>query len=150
MSVSVLLSQLTSLVEKPEQLRGRLQRTYPTSDQWHTLSDLSSKLSNAATKLREEVRELKESREKRAWQESEKYRSNAQLAKGNLFAKGRLPHPAVFRRNVTTIFLGPKDSTFDSEDTKFRKEATRRRCQIIRSLDSDGLISWAIAYAPTT
>ena len=47
------------------------------------------------------------------------------------------------------IFLGPKNSTFDSEDVKFRKESTRRRCEIIRGLSLDGIISWAIAYAPT-
>lgn len=46
-------------------------------------------------------------------------------------------------------FWGQKTSTFDSEDVKFRKESTRRRCEIIRGLCPDGIISWAIAYAPT-
>ena len=34
-------------------------------------------------------------------------------------------------------------------DVKFRKESTRRRCEIIRDLSPDGIISWAITYAPT-
>jgi hypothetical protein len=109
---------------------------------------LSSKLADAATKLQEEIRMLRESRTERAWQESEKHRSHAQLARGDLFAKRRLVQLAVFRRNIVTIFLGPKDSTFDSEDTKFKKKSTRRRCVTIRGLSPDEVISWAIAYAP--
>lgn len=149
MSVTVILSQLTTLVEKSEQLRERFRKVYPTIDQWNTLSDLSSKLADAVTKLQEETRLLRESRTERAWQESEKHSSHAQSARGDLFAKGRLAQSAVFRRNIVTIFLGPKDSTFDSEDTKFKKESTRRRCEKIRDLSPDGVISWAIAYAPT-
>ena len=92
---------------------------------------------------------LKESRAKEARQESEKHRSYAQLAKESLFAKGRLPQPVIFRRYIIMVFLGPKDSTFDSEDMRFRKEATRRRCGTIRCLHFDGMILWALAYAPT-
>jgi hypothetical protein len=143
MSATVVLSQLKALVEKSEQLRGK------TNEQWNTLGDLSSNLLEVATKVHEEVRVLKESRTERAWQESEKHRSYAQLAKGDLFSKERLPQSAVFRRNIVMVFLGPKDSTFDSEDVKFRKDSTRKRCEIIRGLSPDGVISWAIAYAPT-
>ena len=149
MSATVALSQLTALIEKSEQLRGKFRKIYPSDQQWNTLGDLGSKLSDVAVKLQEEIRVLKRSRTERAWQESEKHRSHAQLARGDLFAKGRLPQSAVFRRNILMIYLGPKNSTFDSEDVKFRKESTRRRCEIIRGLSPDGIISWAIAYAPT-
>ena len=149
MSASVALSQLAALIEKSKQLRGKFQKMYPSDEQWQTLGDLSSELSDVAVNLQEEIRVLKRSRTQRAWQESEQHRSHAQLARENLFAKGRLPQSAVFRRNIIMIFLGPKNSTFDSEDAKFRKESTRRRCDIIRGLSSDGIISWAIAYAPT-
>ena len=149
MSATVVLSQLTTLVEKSEQLRERFRKIYPTVDQWNTLSDLSSRLADAAKRLQEETRMLRELRPERAWQESEKHRSHAQSVRGDLFAKGRLAQSAVFRRNIVMIFLGPKDSTFDSEDTKFKKESTRRRCEAIRGLSPDGVISWAIAYAPT-
>lgn len=149
MSATVVLSQLTTLVEKSEQLRERFRKIYPTIDQWNTLSDLSSKLAAAATKLQEEIRMLRESRIERAWQESEKHRSHAQSARDNLFVKGRLTQLAVFRRNIVTIFLGLKDSIFDSENIKFKKESTRRRCETIHGLSPDGVISWAITYAPT-
>ena len=149
MSATVVLSQLTTLVKNSEQMREKFHKVYPTIDQWNTLSDLSSKLAGAATKLQEKIRMLRESRTERAWQESEKHRSHLQSARGDLFANGRLAQSAVFRRNIVTIFLGPKDSTFDSENIKFKKDSTRKRCVTIRGLSPDGVISWAIAYAPT-
>jgi hypothetical protein len=32
---------------------------------------------------------------------------------------------------------------------KFRKESTRKRSELIRGLSPDGVISWALAFAPT-
>lgn len=100
-------------------------------------------------RAQDEIRVLKESRTERAWKESEEHKSYAQSSRGNLFAKGRLKQSAVFRRNIITIFEGPKDSRFDPEDVKFRKESTCKRCELIRGLSPDGVISWAMAFAPT-
>lgn len=47
------------------------------------------------------------------------------------------------------MFEGPKDSKFDSEDIKLRKESTRKRSELIRGLSPDVVISWAMAFAPT-
>jgi hypothetical protein len=149
MSATTVLSQLKGLLEKTEQLKAKFCKVYPTNDQWDTLSDLSLRLSEAAKMVQDEIRVLKESRTERAWKESEGHRSNAQSSRGDLFAKGRLKHPAVFRRNIITIFEGPRDSRFDSEDVKFRKESTRKRCELIRGLSLDAVISWALAFAPT-
>jgi len=148
-SVAVVLSQLKSLLRKTEQLKGKFSKVYPINDQWDTLSDLSLKLSEATKVVQDEIWVLKESRTDRAWKESEAHRSKAQSSRGDLFAKGRLKQPAVFRRSIITIFEGPKDSKFDSEDTRFRKESTRKRCELIRGLSPDGVVSWAFSYAPT-
>jgi hypothetical protein len=149
MSATIVLSQLKSLLEKTEHLKGKFSKVYPTNDQWDTLSDWSLKLSGAAKAVQDEIRVLKESRSDRAWKESEEHRSKAQTCRGDLFAKGRFKQPVIFRRNIVTIFEGPKDSTFDSEDMKFRKESTRKRSELIRGLSPDGVISWALAFAPT-
>ncbi|XMA19895.1 hypothetical protein WAI453_012686 [Rhynchosporium graminicola] len=121
MSTTIVLSQLNSLFEKTEQLKGKFSKVYPSDKQWDTLSDLSLKLSVAATAVEVEIRVLKESRSERAWKESEQHRFKAQSSRGDLFAKGRLKQPVIFRRNLVTIFEGPKESRFDSEDVKFRK-----------------------------
>jgi hypothetical protein len=149
MSATTVLSQLKTLLEKTEQLKGKFSKVYPTDDQWDTLSDLSLKLSEASKAVQDNIRVLKESRSERAWKESEEHRSKAQSSRGDLFAKGRLKQPAIFRRNIATIFEGPKDSKFDSDDVKFRKESTRKRCKLIRRLSPDGVISWALSFAPT-
>jgi hypothetical protein len=113
------------------------------------LTELSLSLSEAAKKVEDEIRMLKESRSERAWKESQEYRFNAQSLRGDLFAKGRLKNPHIFRRNIVTIFEGPKHLKFDTEDLKIRKESTRNRCKLIRGLSPDGVISWAVAFAPT-
>lgn len=69
--------------------------------------------------------------------------------RGDLLTTGRLRHSAIFRRNISLTFGGQKESIFDSDDTKLRKECTRKRCEIIRGLSPDAVVSWAIAYAPT-
>lgn len=78
---------MTALIEKSEQLRGKFRKIYPSDEQWNTLGDLSCKLSDVAVKLREEIKMLKRSRTERAWQESEKHRSHAQLARGDLLQR---------------------------------------------------------------
>jgi hypothetical protein len=149
MSATIVLSQLKGLLEKTEHLKEKFSKVYPTNDQWATLSDLSLKLSEAARAVQDEIRVLKESRSDRAWKESAEHRSKAHSCRGDLFAKGRLKQPVIFRRNIITIFEGPKDSKFDSEDAKFRKESTRKRSESIRGLSPDGVISWSMAFAPS-
>ncbi len=149
MSATTVLSQLKSLLEKTEQLKGKFSKVYPTDDQWDTLSNLSLELSEASKAVQDNIQVLKESRTERAWKESEEYRSKAQVSRGDLFAKGRLKQPAVFRRNIITIFEGLKDSKFDSDNAKFRKESTRKRCKLIRRLSPNRVISWALSFPPT-
>ncbi|KJZ70016.1 hypothetical protein HIM_10597 [Hirsutella minnesotensis 3608] len=149
MSAASVLSQLRSLVEKSDHLIPKLDRIYPTEEQWDTLRDLSAKLATTAKTIQQRIRALEESRADRAWKESEELRSHALACKGDILANGRLKQSPVFRRNIVTIFEGPKDSKFDTEDTRIRKATTRQRCVQIRLLSPDGIISWAIAFAPS-
>ena len=149
MSATSVVSQLRTILEKAEQLIPKLGKVYPAEEQWDVLGELSVKLGTTAAKIGDKIRVMKESRAHRAWKESEKLRSQASSCVGDLLANGRLKQPAVFRRNIITIFEGPKDSKFDSEDMKLRKVATRQRCEQIRGLSSDGVVSWATAFAPT-
>lgn len=149
MSASNFLSQLKGLVQKTELLKAKLHKVYPTDQQWNEICSLSEQLASEATETSRQIQTLKESRTKRAWEESARYRSDAQASQGELLAHGRLKNSAVFRRNMITIFEGPKDSKFDSEDVKQRKIATRQRCELIKSLSPDGVVSWSIAFAPS-
>lgn len=149
MSAASVLSQLRSLVEKSNHLILKFERIYPTEEQWDTLRDMSTKLATTATTIQERIRALEKSRADRAWKESEELRSHALACKGDILANGRLKQSPVFRRNIVTVFDGPKDSKFDTDDAKIRKATTRQRCAQIRLLSPDGIISWAIAFAPS-
>ncbi|KAF2105289.1 hypothetical protein BDV96DRAFT_626317 [Lophiotrema nucula] len=149
MSASTLVLQLKGLLVKIEQLQPKLCKVSPTEDQWEDLSSFSGKLTTLAKGVEDEIRVLKKSRTQRAWRESEEHRRNAQSARFELLARGLLKNPHIFRRNIIMIFEGPKNSKFDSEDVELRKESTRKRCELIRSLSPDGVISWSIAFAPT-
>lgn len=149
MSATTVLSQLKGLLEKTKLLKERFPKIFPTDNQWDTLIELSFKLTEATKEVHNEVQIQRESRSERAWKESEQHRLKAQSCNGQLFTTGRLKQPVIFRRNIVTIFEGPKDSQFDSEDTKLRKISTRERCKSIRDLTPDGVLSWAIAFPPT-
>lgn len=149
MSATVVLSQLRLLVERTQGLVTKLSNVHPTNDQWSELDSLSVRLSEAARRVRENAVARKNSHTERAWQESEKHRALARSVKGDLLVNRHLNNPVIFRRNIVLIFEGPKDSSFDSTEIKSRKASTRKRCGTIRGLSADGVISWAIAYAPT-
>ncbi|KJZ68049.1 hypothetical protein HIM_12560 [Hirsutella minnesotensis 3608] len=149
MSAASVISQLRSLVEKAEHLMPKLNKIYPTEEQWCGLYDLSKKLTTNATILNNKTQVLKKTRADRAWKESEKLRSQALACQGDLLTNGRLKQLTVFRRNIITIFEGPKDSKFDSEDMRARKAMTRQRCEKIRQLSHDGIVSWAITFPPS-
>ncbi len=106
------------------------------------------RLSETASRVRENTVTLKHSHIERAWQESKKHRTLIQSARGDLLANQQLNNPVIFRRNITLIFEDPKDSSFDSSDIKSRKTSTRKRYGIIRGLTPDGIILWAITYVP--
>jgi hypothetical protein len=149
MSVANVVSQLRGLVDKANTLIPKFAKVYPSEQQWEDLGSLSEQLAMAANKIKKDIRESKESRGQRAWKESEKLRSQALACKGELLTTGRLKLPPVFRRNIVTIFEGPKSSKFDSEENKLRKASTLQRCKQIRQLSPSGVVSWAISFAPT-
>lgn len=148
MSASCVVAQLQSLTEKAEQLVLKLDKTYPSEEQWSTLGKLSQTLQSTARQIGNKILVLRNTRRERAWKDSTELRSQALARKGDLLTNGRLKS-GVFRRNITAIFEGPKDSSFDSTEIKTRKATTRQRCEDIRQLSYDGVISWAIAFPPT-
>ncbi|KAL6229868.1 hypothetical protein BDW75DRAFT_234864 [Aspergillus navahoensis] len=149
MSATVVISQLRGIVNKANLMIPRLANIYPTDQQWESLETLSEQLVTAANQIKKDIRESKDSRGHRAWKESEKLRNQALACKGQLLTTSRLKQPPVFRRNIVTIFEGPKISKFDSEEIKARKVSTLHRCEQIRQLSPSGVVSWAISYAPS-
>ena len=149
MSVAAIVSQLQALTCKAESLAEKFRQTCPTDDRYRTVEDLSLRLTKAANMFPAVVKELSEARKEEVRKESHKLSSEAQATRNDLIANCRLINPATFRRNIILTFEGPKNSTFDSRGIKSRKESTRKRCEQIRGLNYDGVVSWALAYPPT-
>jgi hypothetical protein len=145
MSACSIVSQLQTLLMNAKKFQPKLRNLKPTKAQLDTLRNLSLELSEAATNVQNKFQELEESQRK----ESERYMLKARLSRNELLSSGELQRQAIFRNNIIQVFAGPKRSQFDSADQVRRKEGTRKRCEMIRSLSPNGIISWAIAFEPT-
>jgi hypothetical protein len=84
------------------------------------------------------------------WKDSEQHRLKAQPTVATVLSSGKLRNPAVFRRIIQMIYLGPPQSEFASKDTTWRGGVIQKRCSRIQQLSPDGIVSWAIACYPTT
>jgi hypothetical protein len=149
MSATTVISHLKSLLVKAEEVPLKFSKISPTDSQWDILKDLGTSFSEAAKKVSSEIQVLMDSRAERAWKDSEMHRQHVRTLRGELFTDGRLNNAHIFRRNIITIFEGPKDSCFDSDDLKSKKASTRKRCKQIRGLSPGGVISWAMAFPPS-
>merc|ERR1712093_463013 len=107
-------------------------------------------LSEAAGKLQHEVRSVRASRAAHAWKVSTTFREEAQSTRDKLVTTRQLKRSPIFRRNIKTIFVPPKISSFDVESARSRKVLMQERCALLRALNCDGLLSWALAFTPTT
>ncbi|KAF4969261.1 hypothetical protein FZEAL_10261 [Fusarium zealandicum] len=150
MSAQVVTSSLQTLVEKAEAIPPKLDKARPDSDQWHTLELLGQRLMEAASVIQQTIQTRKKSRYELAWKEAELLRSQSADAKKVLFAKPPTKMPTVFKRNIVNIFRPPKMSRLDGDVTKQRKAITGQRCEQIRMLSPDGIISWANAFPLST
>lgn len=149
MSASTVLSHFRTLLHRIEELGPKICKLYPSGEQWCELSELSGQLVQIAKKIEVTVATQKEHQSDRAWADSKEFRDKIALSQAELSAGERLKRSVVFRRNIVTIYTGPKSSRFDSDELKSRKETTRKRCEKIKCLDPDAVILWALSFAPT-
>ena len=112
------------------------------------LKTLSLRLAHAAASVPLGVDALKKSRRESS-KEGRKLLLDARSDISSLITTNNLKNRGIFARNIKLFFEGPKDSRIDSETTKGRKKLTRERCERICSLRPDGIISWAVAFAPS-
>jgi|SRR5438045_39739 len=152
MSTCTYVSRLESLVKRVELVVQSFHcaTIQPSKDQYQVLEVLSGRLATAAAKVPAEVNALKERNTAPSCEEGRKLISQAQSDRAEIINNAQLKSRSVFGRNISLIFKGPLDSVVDSSTTKARKDLIRKRCHSICGLSPDGLISWAVAYTPTT
>jgi hypothetical protein len=147
MTTCTYVSQLDALTKKVESFVQSLQSAeiHPSKDQYTTFKALSLRLCEAAASVPVGIGALKK-RQAESCEEGIKLISQAQSDRNDLT---HLKNRRVFARNIKLFFGGPQDSAIDSDTIKARKRLTRERCECICSLSPDGLISWAVAFAPS-
>jgi hypothetical protein len=150
MSAALTITQLSNLVQGLDDWIAGLNDATYTKDELSALDMLGAKLADAAAIVQKKTGSFRLPIEEQAWRASEKMRSQAQSTIVSLTDNRKLERPVVFRRNIAMIFTGPKDSEFDSSDTRARKAVTRQRCERIRKLSPDGVVAWAASYTPTS
>merc|ERR1711939_487962 len=147
MTTSTYVSQFDALTKKAESFVQSLRsaKIHPSKDQYTTFKAFSLRLCDAAAAIPVEIEALKK-RQAESCEEGRKLISQAQLGRNDLT---HLKNRGVFARNMKLFFGGPQDSAIDSDTIKARKRLTRERCDRICKLNPDGLISWAVAFAPS-
>lgn len=144
-------TQLDALVNKVESFVQSLRtaKIQSSKDQHETFKTLSQRLSDAATAIPVEIESMK-----KRWAESckdgQRLIAQAQSVRSDIITADHLKNRGVFARNIRLFFRGPQDSFIDSDATKARKRLTRERCERICTLRPDEIISWAIAFPPST
>jgi hypothetical protein len=150
MSAAVVITQLNNLVRDLDTWIAGLNDVPCAEDELSALDVLGAKLADAATTIQKKTGSFRPPRDEQAWIASGALRSQAQSTILSLTNHSKLERPVVFRRNIAMIFTGPRDSEFDSGDVKSRKVVTRQRCERIRKLSPDGIVSWAASFTPTS
>jgi hypothetical protein len=151
MTTGRFISQLSAQTSKLELLVQSLQNSsfHPSNDQYQILGALSVRLSAAANDLLAQVAALKKRRTESFSAEGQQLIDQAELERRGLITTTQLKNRRTFAKNIILFFKGQSDSVVDSVLTKARKQATRERCERICTLSPDGLIFWAVAFAPT-
>ena len=146
------ITQLTAQISKLESLVRSLQNSsfHPSNDQYQILGVLGLRFSSAAADLPAEVAALRERRKGPSSARGEQLVSQAALSYTELIATTKLNSRKIFAKSIILFFKGQSDSIVDSTTIKRRKQVTRDRCERICTLSPDGLISWAVAFKPTT
>lgn len=147
MSTATVITHLESLIKRAELMAEKLRtsKIRPTRHQVDTFGALGVRLDEAAAKVSGEIEALKLANG--PTEECVKLLSEARLSRDS-FAAGQI-NLMIFTRNLALMFDGPKDSQFDSAQTKTKKALTRARCEQIRGRSLDLLILWAIAFRPS-
>jgi hypothetical protein len=151
MSVPSAISQLESLVKKAESIAESIChiKVCQTKEQFCSLEALNRRLQEAAAKVAGRIERLEEGRAKRVREEGRKFLSQAETTRASIIENNQLRSIPAFRKNITLIFEGPEDSALDPGWITSRNKQTRKRCELIRELNPDGVISWAAALAPS-
>lgn len=112
-----------------------------TDSEQRELCNLGNRLGYLASKINSTASQSKQS----ARQVSQEMLSQARVSVQKLFDMNDL-RPSNFNRNITTIFGSPKATASLTPAAKRGVELCKERCERLRKLSADGIVTWAISY----
>jgi hypothetical protein len=150
-TISTAIFRLESLVQKAESIAESICgiQACQSKEQYCSLEALNSRLQEAAVKVAGRIERLEEGRAEKIRKEGGKFLSQAEATRESIIENKQLRSITAFRKNIALIFEGLKDSALDPAWITSRNKQTRTRCELIRELNPDGLISLAAAFAPS-
>lgn len=121
-----------------------------TKEQSHALESAITRISEVIEVIEDKIDCRKEDHAKWVEADGKPLAARAVSAWQKLLADGRPERVANFSKNITLFFDGPKTyPAIDSSSAKSKNKLTLLRCERIRCLSPQGIISWAAAFAPT-
>ncbi|KAI3281899.1 hypothetical protein DTO002I6_9598 [Penicillium roqueforti] len=148
--MAAIINQLSSIARDLGALNLAMRDISLSGTDLQTLEEIAANLKDIIVVIESKTGLRKRPWMEQAWKDSEPHRLKAQSIIATVLSGGRLRNPAVFRRNMKLIYRGSPQSEFDSKDTKWRRSVVQKRCSRIQQLSPDRIVSWAIAYPPTT
>lgn len=148
--MAAIIDHLNSIARDLDILNLEMRDISLSGTDLQTLDSITANLKDIVLVIESKTGQRKRPWTEQVWKDSEPHRLKAQSTIATVLSSRRLRNPAVFRRNIKLIYRGPAQSEFDSKDTTWRRGVIQTRCSRIQQLSADGIISWAIAYPPTT
>ncbi|CZS86051.1 unnamed protein product [Fusarium graminearum] len=93
---------------------------------------------------------LSKAESKYAWQASAGLRFKVATATSKVIAKKEVLLPVSFRRSIKAIFIGPESLLQSQGLWQKRHKNFEKRCQRLRKLSSNAIITWALAFSPNS
>lgn len=150
LGMATTIDRLNTIAKDLDDLNLVLQDVSLSGTDLQTLDGIVANLKDIVVVIESKLGPRKRLWMEQTWKDSEPHRLKAQSTIATVLSTGKLRNSAIFRRNIKLIYCGPPQSEFDSKDTKWRRGIIQKRCSRIQQLSPEGIVSWAIAYPPTT
>ena len=147
MAASKITCQLEAILHEAERVLLECRKIGLVEKDWDIVHDRSVKLGRVTIAIENEIRSRKCLQIE---QERNELRSAAAATIKELLTTGQFERPSKFRKNILTLYNDLEISVFDSNRTKVRKASTRQRIETVKELNCDGIISWAVAFVPSS
>lgn len=141
-----IIHQLKNILQGTEVVEASLHEIHLTQETRTELDMIADRFRALAITIGKTTQSFRPGQDNESWEKTKVQREKAGRALTNVLTQKKFSNLQVLRKNLTTIFCGPVKRQHDSPSLATRKLATEKRCERLRQLSPDGIISWAIGH----